>query len=105
MIMTTLREDIRMILSKGSYTEFSLTFDGTPAFAEAEAVIIRVVTKEFKILELLVRCNLFKKKLDGIKLANHIVSTITSRLGKELKEWISSQQDRAATNKAAVNYI
>ena len=47
-ILATLKEDIRIIFSKGSYSEFTLTFDGTPVFVEAEAVIIRVATKEFK---------------------------------------------------------
>ena len=105
MIMATIKEDTRKILNDGSYPEFSLTFDGTPAFAEAEAIIIRVVTKEYKILELLVKCNLFKEKLNGVQLANHIVSTIKSRLGKDLKDWIASQQDRASTNKAALTHL
>ena len=105
MIVATIKEDIRNLLSEGCHAEFSLTFDGTPAFAEAEAIIIRVVTKDYKILELLVKCNLFKMKLNGIQLGNHIVSTITSELGKNVKDWLSSQQDRASTNKAVLRHI
>ena len=84
---------------------YSVTFDGTPAFAEAEAVIIRVVTMNFEILELLVKCNLFKQKLKGVELANHIVSTITERCAKDLKDWSCAQQDRASTNKNALKQI
>ena len=78
---------------------FSITFDGTPAFVEADVVIIRVITKDYHILELLVKCNLFSKKLNGIELGNHIVSTITNRYGKSLKDWVAAQQDRASTNR------
>ena len=105
MVMDTLTEDIRLVLQKCCYREFSITFDGTPAFAEAEAVIIRVVTTDFEVLELLVKCNLFKHKLDGVQLANHIVSTIIERCGKELKDWVCAQQDRASTNKKALRLI
>ena len=105
MVMKTLVKDIQRVLHYCTYIEFSITFDGTPAFAEAEAIIIRVVTHDYKILELLVKCNLFKHKLKGDHLANHIISTITERCGKDLKDWIGAQQDRASTNKAALDTI
>ena len=56
-------------------------------------------------MELSVKCNIFKKKLDGIKLTNHIVTTIISRLGKELSDWIGVQQDMVSTNKATLDHI
>ena len=93
MVLATINDDMRSIILKGSFIEFSITFDGTPAFAEAEAVIIRVVTKDYHILELLVKCNLFKHKLNSTQLANHIVKTITHKLGKEMKDWVAAQQD------------
>ena len=105
MVSATLIGDIKDVLNKGSFREFSISFDGTPAFAEAEAIIIRVVTKDYHILELLVKCNLFKKKLDHEQLANHLVKAIVERLEKKLKDWIAAQQDRANTNKAALTVI
>ena len=105
MVLTTITDDIKNVIKKGSFIEYSVTFDGTPSFAEAEAVIIRVVTKDYHILELLVKCNLFKSKLNSVQLANHIVKTITQRLDKELKDWIAAQQDRASTNKGALKHI
>ena len=105
MVTKTITGDIWDILNKGSFSEFSITFDGTPAFAEAEAVIIRVVTKDYHILELLVKCNLFSKKLNDIELGSHIESTITNRYGKSLKDWVAAQQDRASTNKGPLRAI
>ena len=67
MVLVTITGDIRNVIKKGSFIEYSITFDGTPAFAEAEAeafaeafaeaeaVIICVVTKDYHILELLVK--------------------------------------------------
>ena len=92
-------------MSKGSYQEFSVSFDGTPTFAEAEAIIIRVVTRDYHIVELLVKCNLFKHKLNAKQLANHMLSTIIDRLGKDISDWIAGQQDRANTNKSALKEI
>ena len=63
------------------------------------------MTKDYHILELLVKCNLLKHKLNSTQLANHIVKTITHNLGKEMKDWVAAQQDRASTNKAALKQI
>ena len=105
MVMNTLIDDIRNVVGKGSFAEFSLTFDGTPAFAEAEAIIIRVVTRDYHIVELLVKCTLFRNKLNSKQLANHILSTIIERLKKDIKDWVAAQQDRASTNKADLKEI
>ena len=45
-VLTTLIERISSILCCGGcFDEYSITFDGTPSFAKAEAVVIRCVTK------------------------------------------------------------
>ena len=54
MVIKTLIDNIQTILHKGSFNESSLTFYGTPAFTEFEAMIIRVVTKDYHDLKLLV---------------------------------------------------
>lgn len=88
-------ERIRDILAgHGCYDEFAVTFDGTPSFAEAEAVIVRIVTKDGVILELLVCCGLYEKKLNAENLKCHVIDTITNRVGLELKNWLSTHQDR-----------
>ena len=65
MVMTTLISDIRRVLNNGSYQIFLVTFNETPAFVEAKAIIIRVVTRDYHIVELLIKCNLFKHKLNS----------------------------------------
>ena len=46
---------IRQILSgNGVYDESGVTFDGTPSFEEAEAIVVRAVTKDWEVIELLV---------------------------------------------------
>ena len=43
------------------YSDYSISLDGTLSFAEAECIILRVVTKK-TILEFVVRIALFKEK-------------------------------------------
>ena len=89
----------------GCYDEFAVTFDGTPSFAEAEAIVVRIVSKDWDVIELLVRCGLYAKKLDANELKSHLIDTITNRVGLELKHWLSTHQDRAKTNKAALKKV
>ena len=105
-VLDTIIERLCYIIgSDASFDEYSITFDGTPSFAEAEAITIHFVTKEYHVVELLVKCSLFEKKLDSEKLGNHVVDTIVNRLGLELKNWLACQQDRASTNKCCLRLI
>ena len=63
------------------FDEFSITFDGTQSLAEAEAIVIQIVTMEWDILELVVHISLLGHHLIGTILAHHIVSTIVGRCG------------------------
>ena len=103
-VSTSLIHEMRGVLNC-CYGEFSISLDGTPSFAEAECVILRIVTKKFQILELVVRLALFKNKLNSDELAEHVLQTIQVRLGLEISEWMSVQLDRASTNKAAIRKI
>ena len=99
-----LKDEIKKILSL-SYQPFGLIFDGTPSFAEAEAIKVRFVTKKFDINELLVKLSCFKKKLNSDNIANHLIQTIKYDLGLDVRYWYTSQQDRASTNLAALRKI
>jgi hypothetical protein len=77
--LDTIVSDIRSLLDK-SFPEFGLSLDGTPSFAEAECIIIRFVTKNFVIMELVVRVGLFHMHLKHEDLAHHIVDCIHKRL-------------------------
>ena len=61
---------IRQILSgNGVYDESGVTFDGTPSFEEAEAIVVRAVTKDWEVIELLFRCGLYEHKLSSAQLS------------------------------------
>lgn len=92
-------------LSLNCFPEYGIIFDGTPSFAEAEAIKLRFVTYEYEIVEVLVRVALFEKKLNGDNIASHLLETIMLRLGLRLEDWYTSQQDRASTNSAAIKKI
>ena len=87
------------------HPEYSISLDGTPSFAEAECIIIRIVTKHLQILELVVRIALFKEKIYANELSNHILKTISVTMGLCLKDWVAVQLDRTSTNKAAITRI
>ena len=105
-LLGTLQLRNRQILSgNGVYDEFGVTFDGTPSFEEAEAIIVRVVTKDWEILEILVRCGLYERKLSATELSSHIIEAITVRAGLHLNNWMSTHQDRAKVNVTALKII
>ena len=77
-----------------------MTFDGTPSFAEAEAIVVHLITKQWKVVEPLDRCQLSKQKLKSKELGHHGVNTIVNCCQLSLNNWVSVHQDRAATNKS-----
>lgn len=86
-LLVSLLDRVRCIAcGDEAFNEYSITFDGTPSFAEAEAIVLRFVTKDYNVIELLVKCSLFKKKLNAQELGSHVVDTIVNRLGLPLKD-------------------
>lgn len=96
-------DECRRFLHNDCFKEYSIIFDGTPTFAKCEAIMIRVVTRQYHIYQLVVKVSIFEKNLKHEELANHLLTTLQLRLGLDLKDWVASMQDRAATNKAALN--
>ena len=92
-------------LSTKCYPECGIIFDGTPIFAEAEAIKVIIVTHEFEIVELLVRVSLFEKNLNTDNLDEKLIETILLRLGFKLDYWITTQKDRTNTNKSLIKKI
>ena len=96
--------EIKNVL-QNSFKEYGALWDGTPSFAEAEAIVLRGVTHNLDIYELLISVKLFSKKLKGLNLANNLVQTFVGRFNLDLKDWLNSGQDRASTNKLAIKSI
>lgn len=99
---------------KECYPEFAMVADGTPTFAEAECVIVRVVHKHTKkIHQLVVRIGLFSESLDGATLAEHVTETFIGKaeddqdngLEMPLKNMRAASIDRASTNKRALDIL
>lgn len=85
--------------------EYAVICDGTPSFAEAECINIRIESNDWAVHELILCLNLFAKKLNGEELARHIIDTLQQRLQLSLKSWYTSHQDRAKANKACLDLI
>ena len=61
--------------------------------------------KNGNILTLLVRCALFKEKLNATAVANHLIESIEQRLGLNMTYCRAVMCDRASTNKAALRLL
>jgi hypothetical protein len=97
-------EKLRCIMGK-CFPQFGTISDGTPVGVEAEAVKIRMVTREYKIIELLVSVSLFKFKLTGVNIANNLLTTIKEKCNLDPGDWRAAMMDRAATNQKAIAEI
>ena len=71
----------------------------------AEAIVLRIFTKYWNMIELLVRLNLFQKMVTAEELSNHIVEVTLIRLHLNFKNWFASQQDQASTNKCCLKKL
>ena len=98
------REDIEDLIKK-CYGEFGLIMDGTPLFAEAECVVVRLVHQEsFEIVELVIHLGLYSEALNGEAIAAHIMEAL-KRYSLDMKKWRTAMMDRASTNKRAMTVI
>ena len=95
----------KIFIRGGCYDEFVVNFDGTTSCVEYEAVIVRNVTKYCNIIELIVYCGFYKKKLTSGYISVHIIDCILERCGLRLKNWLSTHQYISMVNKAVINTI
>ena len=87
------------------FPKFATISDGTPTFAKAEAIKIRMVRRQdWKIMELLISVKLFKSGLNGQNLAANFLNVLQS-LHLDLSLWQFAVVDRAATNTKCINDV
>ena len=87
------------------YYPFVTIADGSPAGANAEAIIVRFVRKsDHKIMQLLISLRLFEGSLTGEAIAHNLVTELRA-LRFELGDWIACILDRASSNQKAINVI
>ena len=89
-----------------SYKEYSVTIDGTPSFAEAEAIKIRLVPRDFRPpVEFVIRIRLLKKSPNHQVLGKIIIQTLLKELSLSLNDLLAVMLDRAAVNHAAIAWM
>jgi hypothetical protein len=86
-------------IASACYPEYSLIVDGSPLFAEAVAVKLRLVHKSsFRIVELLVKCKLYTAGLNGENTAGKILEVLEEDIKLPIDKWVAFMMDRASTN-------
>jgi hypothetical protein len=99
------KEHVKNSVNKLCFPQYSTMTDGTPCFASAEGMKLRVVTYDWWIKEPLVSIKLLKKTPNGAELAHSILSILQEDLQLDLSNWRAASKDRHATNQAAINRI
>jgi hypothetical protein len=89
---------IKKSLSKLCFPQFSTMTDGTPCFAAAEGMKLRVVTYDWMIKEPLVSIKLLKKSPNAMELAHSFTTILQNDLGLDIINWRAASMDRHATN-------
>mmetsp|Transcript_7239 Transcript_7239/g.17016 ORF Transcript_7239/g.17016 Transcript_7239/m.17016 type:complete len:515 (+) Transcript_7239:813-2357(+) len=118
-ILLDLKKDVADRLKKcaaDGKPNFMLIHDGTPVFAEALAIMVRVVNEyDFAIEEYLIHLDLYSESFGGETMGNEILrlfdrynradktNLLRGVLAKE--KWLVCGTDRCATNFSALKYI
>ena len=99
------KEHIKTSITKLCYPHFATMTDGTPCFAAAEGMKLRVITYDWHIKEPLVSLKLLKKSPNGAELAESFRSILQEDLQLDIGNWRAASKDRHATNQAAINRL
>ncbi len=97
-------EHLKKFICNCMFNQFGIIVDGTPSFAPAEGFKLRAVSKEWDIVEVLLRVTLLAKGPDAQGLANS-VSKVMDDFELQIKKLRTAIKDRAATNQVAVNLM
>jgi hypothetical protein len=97
-------DEISKLISK-CFPDFGLTADGTPTHAEHFCMCLRQVTKQWKIVEVVIRCRAYKGSFDLKTLAGTLLNILEEQYKLKLEHWRCFMADRAATNTAALRAI
>jgi hypothetical protein len=89
--------DLLHELFENSFSQWSSVVDGSPFYANAEAIMIRVVTKEWKIVVVVVRVAMLKKSANHEVLVQSYLRAL-ERMKLKLSNQRAIMADRAATN-------
>jgi hypothetical protein len=92
-------------LDQQCFPQFGFTFDGSPTFANAEAVSINVCTKDYKLHDILVHVALFEGSLTGEELSLHLLHALEKKCKRSMSNARAAHCDRCAVNTKALRLI
>jgi hypothetical protein len=98
------KHDAMKKLLTQSYKEFAFEGDGTPCFAEAVCMRLRVVTFDWQIVDFVAALRLLQKSPDSDGLADLFVRTFEG-LGVSIDDAVAAMLDRASVNQKAIKKI
>jgi hypothetical protein len=96
--------EILNLISK-SFDDFSVTADGTPTHAEHFCCMLRMVTKEWKIAEIVIRCRAYQSSFNAKTLAGEVLFILEEEYNLKLEHWRCFMADRASVNGAAIRLV
>ena len=73
----------------------SVIFDGTTHVAEAMAIVVRYVSRDWKITQRLVRALLVTKTMCGEEVARELIATLSINLGVASGHLLAAMRDRS----------
>jgi hypothetical protein len=80
-------------------------FDGTTHVAEAMAIVVRYVSRDWKITQRLVRALLVTKTMCGEEVARELIATLSINVGVASGHLLAAMRDRCSVNGVAMRTL
>ena len=97
-------KDEHIRVQQSCYSQFGTVDDTTPNFCDAEGVIVRQVTKDWQIVDLLADVALLDKSPTGER-HSHEMEKSFEKMQCEWGNWRASMQDGCPTNNKSTNLL
>ena len=85
--------------------EVLVIFDGTTHVAEAMAIVVRYVSRDWKITQCLVRALLVTKTVCGEEVARELIATLSINIGVASGHLLAAMRDRCSVNGVAMRTL
>lgn len=95
-------DKIKLLVAEKCFPGFSTIIDTTPTYAEHFCIVIRVVDKEWNIIEVMLRCCPYDSSFNADRLCHVILETLEDMYGFVVTNWRAQMNDRCAVNTSAL---
>ena len=99
------KEEEEIIKGELAGHNISVIFDGTTRLGEALAIVVRFVTADWEVKQLLVCLQLLAKSLKGEELAREIIMVLAQHYNVQNNSLCASMRDGASVNGAAMRTV